>query len=272
MRKGILFTMLTVLLLLSVFILASYFSKPDSNRDIQGEKTRLIYDDIRSDFEDITGITVTVNQTSDTITISDRFPLENGTGLFERYESFINTTYAGKWNTNITLANVGDPAFWIFPYWLKYEYDSLNKTLLRVYNASGNADYVAGYNITLVFHGNIVNVSESTNGGTFEFYLNATFANGSHAFSGNIARDQNSTWFFDFGTSNFTMQAGKNVIAGEERNSTLSYRINGSEVTSQIAIKFQATEANIGMRPNLFINITDKVKKADYVWITPPTP
>lgn len=271
MKKGILFTMLTILMMLSIFLFAAYFSSQGIIRDISSEKTLNIYDDIRADIEDMVRISVTVNQTADTVAFTDHFPFDNGTGILPEYETFINTTYAKHVNSNITLGNLSNSTFTVLPYGLKYEYNHFNKTILRIYNTSANADDVTGYNSTLVFYENVISITESTSAGALNFYLNATFANDTHEFSGNVARDANSTWFFEFGDSNFTLHVGINSINGEDKNSTLVYVINGTQVDSVNVVEFTSTEDIIGVKSSIYINILDKVKRSDYLWITPPT-
>lgn len=141
-KKGILFTIVTVFLLISLFMLSRAFL--DRNKELQttvtglsaGDKLRYIEDDIVSSiYSDLLWVNLSSVKRQDNNIIFNFSkagkisPSLNYDSIMQDYESFVEGTYANKNNVNINLMNF-NPGFNITNY--NTFFDFANK--LYIYN------------------------------------------------------------------------------------------------------------------------------------------
>ena len=136
--KGYLFSALTVLMFMSLFTLTYYFyarGLSSARLDIQHEKASMVFDDARSDVEDILNLTVELNNSAKaTFRFHDTVPagwnISEAAGL---YAAFINTTYARELNSVMYLdagglsSSTNPVDFTIHPFRYSYGYGNLSK-------------------------------------------------------------------------------------------------------------------------------------------------
>ena len=267
MRKGVIFTVLTLFFALTVLTLALYYSVQTQQPDISAEKMRTIFDDAEGDMKDILLVDseVTYDDEGSLVTFMDTFPQENGSTMVGGYGDFIHS-YGSMWNAQVEFYP-GTPAFNIIPTGLIYDYPSFNKGEIRVYNASG--DGMVDYDLYVFADLDFVNVTEDTTGGPMTVRLNATFPNGGYMTSYTLARDSISTLTINLRDATVVIRAGNNSIGGLERNGSLIIRKTGNvNPYVETRIRFPP-DMEVGVRSNSKLTVKDILERSDYLWLTP---
>jgi hypothetical protein len=152
--RGYLYTVLTVMLLLSLFTLAYYFHSKASSQaysfDIRAEKTANIFDDVQGDLSVLFGLNASVNRSSVIMVVfEDKIPAGyNISSVLEDYKSFLEDQYSDYANANITLDDSQlEPEFILGSYDFLYTYPDWWKHEVRVYNTSNLTDDLIGYDV-----------------------------------------------------------------------------------------------------------------------------
>ncbi|MFC1800640.1 hypothetical protein ACFLYT_01145 [Nanoarchaeota archaeon] len=193
-KKGILFTITTIFLLLAVFMLSSaYLTR---NKDLQrtvvlslsGNKLKYIEDDVTDDiYEDILGMNIkSITRGTDVkvaFNFSNLTASVNHSLLMENYEDFIEGLYSTRNNLNVTLKEFNN-SFSVSPYNSTFILDSD-----MFYGYTTNPDYITKINITLNLDEPSPNLTQSKPGdsGAIEIAVDITHNGGRHIASANLA-------------------------------------------------------------------------------------
>ncbi|MFH1055381.1 MAG: hypothetical protein V1744_04735 [Candidatus Altiarchaeota archaeon] len=270
-RKGIIFSIMTLMMALTVLTLAEFYATQTQRADINSEKTRGIFDDIRTDLETLWGVEARVSEgpSGREVLFLDRFPLEDGIALTSRYKDFVEA-YSDRLNSEVKL-DIGDSYFSMPPTGLVYGYPTYEKGEIRVYNASGDALGVEGYDLLISADKNFVNVTEDTAAGSLNVRLNATFPNGGYYREYAVSRSMLSTLEVNLQDSKVTIKLGNNTIDGVERNGSIVVKIAGN-ITPDIetTVRLGAGDS-VGVRTNAVVSVGDTIDREDNIWLTPPT-
>ncbi len=261
------FSVLTFLLTLSMLTLAAYYITLHPVSGVYAEKTANVFGDAASDYRSLLSVDVEILDGS--VVFTDVFPYVNGTQYVNDYEEFIEGEYAGVLNTDIEL-DAGQPHMVVEPAGIVYGYSTYNKPSIRIYNASGGADGVDGYDVYVSADKPLLNVTEDESGTGLTVRLNGSFSNGTYYGTHTVAPDTQSAFTFTLDDSKLIVEVGANVIDGVGRNGSLVIRRTGdviSEVT--VAVLFDDT-AGYGVRTDMYLNVSDVVSKGDWLWLTPP--
>jgi len=227
---------------------------------------------VRSNILEIISLDANVNTSSGTtiVTFNDKFPLQNGTSIMNRYKSFIEGAYANETNTNISIVNITNSKFRILPYSLMYDYSDFDKNEIRFYNETGSADIILSYEINLKSNESLANMTLEIIPGDLGIVINVTFANATYNFSGSIARTGNSTWIFNLANSKITIKIGNNSIDTSGRYSSMIVSLAGNSTAGLITkVLFTSTEIP-SIRSNIYLSVENDIIGKSYIWIVPP--
>jgi len=271
-NKGFLFTILTILIAISIIALASFFATERVKRDLSAEKVNNVFDDVETDIEDILKISASIERSSGYITVSfrDHFPLDNGANTMSEYKSFIEGYYAQEIGSNISISGLSNSTFTIKPYDLTYEYPSYNKEGIWVYNKSGDADAIKKYLVEIDFDKNLANVVNQSIPGDLEVVIDAKFANTEYINSISIARNDTSFWSFNLMgcDCNLSLYFGSNMIGGEIRNSSMVANVTGDmegDLTTSIVLG--EVNESVGVTSSIYVWFKNKLTREDYIWL-----
>ncbi len=267
-NKGFLFTVLTFMLLLSLFSLASFFASRELPREIYAKKTRGVFDDVRADVEDIWGLEASVARDGNaTVWFRDTVPAEELSSTLAGYEGFIENNYSDKISSNLSLSGLNGTELSIESTGIIYGYSSMNKTSIRVYNASGQNSSVQKYSIVLNSDRYLSNVVDSSTGGDLGVEISGTFANTNYTASLTVSRTGSSSWLFNLTNSNVTVRIGRNSIDGQTRDSSMVMNVSGSaEVDADTGIELLTNES-VGVKSSIYLTMIDKITRQDYIWL-----
>jgi hypothetical protein len=268
--KGILFSVMSLMLVLGVFNLAAYYSTIHVREDIHAEKTRNMFSDIETDIEDLLVLEADVyaDEGKTIIEFNDHIPLENGNTLISDYKNFIEDYYAGKTNSRLTF-KAGSPVFTVKPTEVVYEYNSYNKQEVRIYNQSGQTE-VDGFAFYLKFDETPANVTEETTTGSNRIKLNASFPNTGYEETFYISPTEESNITFEFTSGKLVVHAGRNMIHGVERdNSVVLKTVGDTQGFADTRIIFDGM-LSAGVKTNMTLQIDGGITRRDVLWLTTP--
>ncbi|MBN2014240.1 MAG: hypothetical protein JW778_03580 [Candidatus Altiarchaeota archaeon] len=271
-NKGFLFTILTILISLSIVSLASFFATERIPRDLLAEKASNVFDDVETDVEDMLGISASIERAGGHITVSfkDNLPLKNGANTMILYKDFIEDHYSQEIGADLTITGLSDPRFTIKPYDIVYGYPSFDKEEIQVYNKSGDAAAIEKYVIEIDFDENLAGVVNQSASGDLEVVINAKFANTEHSSSISVARNDTSSWTFNFLNCNCSLflSFGGNMIDGENRDSSMTAKVTGNtqgHVTTNIVL--EEVEEDVGVTSSIYLRLENKLTREDYIWL-----
>lgn len=271
-NRGFLFTILTILIAVSLIALASFFATERVRVDLSAEGVNNVFDDVETDIEDILRISASTERSGGYVMVSfrDYFPLKDGANTMRDYEDFIEKLYAPEIRANLSISGLSDSEFTVEPYDLIYGYPSYDKGLIWVYNESGNADAVERYVVEVDFDENLMGVVNQSTSGDLEVVIDARFANTHYVSSASIARNDSSYWYFNFMDCNcsLSLKFGNNTINGETRNSSMIANLTG-DAGGYITTKIFLDEVNedVGVASSIYLWLKNKVTRGDYVWL-----
>ena len=115
-NKGFLFSVLTLLIFLSIVMLAISMRGMTQKTSIGQQKTRGLHDDLESNYKKLAGLQIDVNDTGSdmVITFNDTMPFQNGSQIMADYKNFVEQKLAKELNTNISV-NVSSSDFIVNP-------------------------------------------------------------------------------------------------------------------------------------------------------------
>lgn len=155
-KKGFLFTIATLLLLLSIFTLASVYL--ERNKDLQntvtlsgiGDKLRYVEDDVISNaYSDLLSIKLYNIKKASSVTVSFNqvllAPGRNYSTIMNAYKAFVEGVYAARNNVDITLTGFGN-TFTIEPYDTLFKINGEN---IYVYTMPIPINYIESIRITV---------------------------------------------------------------------------------------------------------------------------
>ncbi len=157
--RGYLFTVVTVLMLMSVFTVAYYYHSRQALTtyyEITPYKNRAVDDNVKVNSQDVLGLYVQIARNRNvTITFEDHVPSPyNVTAAILDYAAHINNRSRMDINSNITYDVGGfDRLFPIEPFGYVYGWPDDYKGGIMVYNTSVETDNINGYDITANFTG-----------------------------------------------------------------------------------------------------------------------
>lgn len=158
-NRGYLFTVVTVLMLMSVFTVAYYYHSRQALTtyyEITPYKNRAVDDNVKVNSQDVLGLYVQIARNRNvTITFVDHVPSPyNVTAAILDYAAHINNKSKMDINSNITYDVAGfDRLFPIEPFGYVYGWVDDFKRGIRVYNTTVETDNINGYDITANFTG-----------------------------------------------------------------------------------------------------------------------
>lgn len=271
-NKGFLFTISAILISLSIIALASFFATERISLDLSAEEVNNVFDDVETDIEDILKLSVSIEESSSYVIVSfrDYLPLKDGANTMEDYEDFMEDFYAWEIGADLSLSWLQDSRFTIKPYEIFYGYPSFDKGAIWIYNESGNADAVERYVVEIDFDENLANVVNKSISGDLEVVLDAKFANTEYSTSISVARNDSSSWIFNFmdGNNSLYLNFGNNSIDGGIRNSSMIVNITGDaegEITTKIFLDKVSEE--VGVTSSIYLWLKNKVTRGDYIWL-----
>jgi len=267
MRRGVVFSVATLLLVLTVLTLASFYAAQSVRPDVGGRRARNAFANAASDIEDLLNMSVRAEGRGLAV-FSDSFPLDGGASAIAAYGSFVGSTYRSAFNS-VARLSLGEPKFFLEPTTIVYGYPSYDKKAVWIYDSAGEGRSVEELAFALTVNGNLVNVTEDTLPGDMRVSLNASFNNGGFARDYWLSRYGNSTVTLDMGGSKIMVKAGGNILGGFERNGSVSVVVEGSAKPS-METRIRLNESDVGVRTNFLLSVDGPVGRSDYVWLTQP--
>ncbi|MFH1055427.1 MAG: hypothetical protein V1744_04965 [Candidatus Altiarchaeota archaeon] len=272
--KGYLFTALTVLMFMSLFMVSYYFyvkSSATVRLDIGAEKTAALFDDVSCDLAAKLDLKAAVDNSDKTLySFNDRIPAGwDIPSAVRNYSTFLSSTYAEQTNLKLTpdLTALSSPSdevdLEVMPFHYYYGYSNLSKEKTWFRNkaiTNPPPSDPEAYDMTLDFNGEGVEdlvweEGEDFSGGSITTTPHSEASEGEYAesFDGAITRsvyipfDTNYTlWVrtvFDNSTKNLTVEVdGKNSTQFNIRNdssSSLAFKW-----FNDTAVIFNLTEGN----------------------------
>ncbi|MFC2163268.1 hypothetical protein ACFLRF_06260 [Candidatus Altiarchaeota archaeon] len=268
--KGILFSVMTIILCFGVLTLATYYSTLTVRQDIHSEKVTTIFDDVAGDIEDLILMEpdITYRPDETIVEFRDRFSEDFRPGLVNDYEDFLEGIYSQKANTRIGF-KPGEPVFMIEPTGMAYEYDSYGKAELWIYNVSGNASHDEIV-FRLTAEHELVNVIAESVAGTKQVGFNCSFPNQDYEATLAIAASATSNITFNLSSGQVVFRLGRNVINGGIHDNSLVASSTGAvDWNLETRIVF-AENITVGVRSNMSLAIDDEITRVDGVWLTAP--
>jgi len=149
--KGYLFTALTTLMFLSLFMVTYYFfsnASLTSGPDISAEKTASIFDDIETNLAKLVGVNVRVNNSDYTVYgFSDRVPAQTDiVASVRNYSAFLQSTYSLEANAALApdftalSSSTQAVSYMIYPQGYSWGYSNLSKKTLLFKNVTQDAE------------------------------------------------------------------------------------------------------------------------------------
>ncbi len=270
MKKGIIFSIMTVMLMSTLVSLAGFYQKLSMDSDISSEKVRGIYSDITSDIKEIVGVTAEVGGEpgARTIMFKDTFPSPKTPDILNEYKTYLEGEYSNTLNTAIKI-DATDPKFIILPTHMVYDYPTYAKNSIRVYNASGDAVGVDGYSIYISSDKNYVNTPEELTSGDLIVIVNASFPNGGHYSEYTLSRTRLSNITLNFTDAKIIISVGNNSISGQERNGSITVEKIG-DLTAYVETEVLMPEQEYtGVMSLTAISLEGEINRKDNVWLTP---
>jgi hypothetical protein len=166
-RKGYFFTLLTILMFLSLFTMTYFFfgrSMASARSNINYEKISSLFDDVTFDLGHIIGLQVALEHTDPVgITFYDRIPATHDIPqAIDGYKAFLEGKYARDSNLRLTLdaaalsSSTQSAEFLIYPYHWAYGYANLNKDQVWLRNRT-DANDPLGINVSIDAMGEGIN-------------------------------------------------------------------------------------------------------------------
>lgn len=239
-KKGYIFTISTFFLLSSLVILALFFSSQVEKPDITGVKIAHLYDDIRTDVVNLTGLSVDVSNKLNitTVILNDSMP-SLAAGYLENYERYIEANYTGHVGSNIenrkgSLAgadielNLTRFLLEIKPHGYFYDYSNLSKNRLYIYPGN-NSSQLLRCSMNLTLGSQLRNVTESFVNGNMSVKI-FTYFDGQPCYnkSLHILSNQSSSIVLQTAEGNITLTFGQINMTGSVVNDSLSIRMDGN--------------------------------------------
>ncbi|MFH1403721.1 MAG: hypothetical protein ABIH11_05570 [Candidatus Altiarchaeota archaeon] len=269
--RGLLFSIMSLMLVLSVFTLAAYYSTIHVGEEIQSEKMNNIFSDVQTDIEQVLAMNAEVVHDGGRtmVRMNDRMPLEDGVSTLNAYEDHLEGYYAGKINSDIRFFRGSEPEMSIEPVGMVYGYNTYNKQELRVYNETGEARVYA-YELYFRVDGNFVNAQDETLSGSRRVKINGTFANTGYEEMFTVSPTESSTVTLNFTTGKVRIHLGRNTIKGVERDNSIRITMLG-DIGGEIGANIVFDDmADVGVKTNMSLEVSGPITRRDNVWLTPP--
>ncbi len=269
-NRGLLFSILCLMLVLSVFSLATYYVKVGVKEDIYSEKTRTVFADIATDLEDILGINARVYYDSGrtVVSVKDGFPLAGGITQLNEYKNFIENQYSSRVYSEIILSGLNNPEFTLEPTPLIYGYNSYNKDYIRIYNKTGDSEIYA-YELYFDYDMNLVNVVDETQGGSKRILLNGSFSNMGFEDTYFVNPSGNSQLTLNFTTGKVFINVGRNSIDGSNHDYSIVLSKQGNTIGEVETRIIMEDIPIVGIRSNISVEFKDNIYRKDAIWLTP---
>jgi len=145
--RGYMFTILTVLMFLSLFTVTYYFwgkSMASAGADITAQKTAGVFDDVAGDLSSLTGLMARIDTTDPVVVrFDDRVPAAwDVTASVRNYSVFLQGAYADEIGAKIEFspgslsATTAASDFRVYPYMFSYGWSNNSKDVVWLRNAS----------------------------------------------------------------------------------------------------------------------------------------
>ncbi|MBU0761527.1 MAG: hypothetical protein KKD39_00735 [Candidatus Altiarchaeota archaeon] len=270
MKKGMFFSLMTILLSATVLTVALYYASLGYAKDMSSQKVAAIFNDVGVDVKKIlsTDASVEYDSTHRNIIFTDRFPNENASDDLAAYESFMEGIYARKTNTVLDFKR-GRPIYYIVPTDLVIDYPTWDKNSLRLYNSTGEATGLEDIDIWVNSQTNFINTSQTIYSGDMTFTLNASFPNAKYHLTQALSRTKQSNITLNLEGARINIYFGANNIDGVERNSSLVIsKVGEIFIDATIAAGLNGP-GYVGVMSDSRLLVEDTVTREDNIWLTP---
>jgi hypothetical protein len=233
MRKGILFTLLSLFMSMTVLSVATLYAGQTQTSDIPLRKTSMIYYDLVTDYESLTGTRAQVSSTTwDTkVTLFNTMGVKDAALKRARYQAHL-LSYLQSQNTHATL-ELNRPAHTITPHNITVDSPTIAKNIIRVYNISGGLN--VPIDVSLSLSESLVNFSREIMPGDVRVNLTLNFPNNQTKEQYHLSPTGKSVFTYNTVNSTIMVEYGGNEIGLSQHNNSLILSKTGSD-TPETAI------------------------------------